>query len=173
MADPFRLRVMKALTATLEGINPTRTFTDETGAQKPYDFDMRGKVFRGRLKYGAKDPIPMISILEAPIPQEPNVARGENTKSTGPWEILIQGFVDDDPVNPTDPAHLLMAAVKTVLVEEKRRDRGNNMFNLSNRVFEMHVGQGSVRPSDEVNDRAFFWLVLSLRVSEDLEKPYE
>lgn len=172
MAVPFRLRVLRALSAVIENVNPTNTFIDENGLEQPFAYDLRGKVFRGRLKYGAKDPIPMISILEAPIPQEPNVARGENTKSTGPWEILVQGFVDDDPENPTDPAHDLMAAVKYVLVESKRQDRGNNMLGMNNQVFEAHIGQGSVRPPDEVNDRAFFWLVLTLRVAEDLEKPY-
>lgn len=162
MPEPFRLKVLKNLTDLLEGITPANG----------YEHDLAAAVFRGRLKYGPKDPIPMISILEAPIPQEPNVARGENVGSTGPWEILIQGFVDDDHNNPTDPAHILMAEVKKRLAENKREDRGHNMLGMGGRVTDMHIGQGSVRPPDEVNDRAFFWLTLTLRVAEELDKPY-
>lgn len=172
MPVPFRLRVLRSLTELIETVNPTNTLIDENGDEKPFSYDMRKSVFRGRMKYGPNDPIPMISILEAPIPQEANVARGENTKSTAPWEILIQGFVDDDPDNPTDPAHELMAEVKVVLTRSKHQDRGTNMLDMGGRVFEMNIGQGSVRPADEYNERAFFWLVLTIRVTEDLDKPY-
>lgn len=160
---PFRLRVLKALSACLETVNPPNG----------YQFDMRGRVFRGRIRYGDNDPIPMISILEAPIPLDVVQSRGANSSSTGVWELLVQGFVPDDSVNPTDPAHHLMAEVKSVLAKEKIRDRGHNMLGLSGRVVEMEIGQGSVRPPDEATDKAFFWLTLSLRIGEDLLDPYK
>lgn len=162
MADPFRLRVLKALSTSIEGVNPTNG----------YQHDLRNAVFRGRIIFGPRDPLPMISILEAPIPLEVVRTRGENIKSTGPWELLIQGFVKDDHQNPTDPAHHLMAEVKSILVKEKRRDRGHNIFGLGARVAEMYIGQGSVRPPDEASDKAFFWLTLTLVIGEDLEDPY-
>lgn len=163
--EPFRLRVLKALTVTLEGVNP----------DNGYENDMRNAVFRGRVRYGPKDPIPMISILEAPIPLDVIQSRGANPNSSGSWELLIQGFVKDDPKNPSDPAHHLMAEVKAVLALEKlrRNDRQPNMLGLEGRVMEMQIGQGSVRPPDEVSDKAFFWLTLTLRLAETLDKPYE
>lgn len=159
---PFRLRVLRALTVALENVNP------DNGCH----FDLRGKVFRGRVRFGQSDPVPMVSILEAPIPAEVSQSRGENSNSTGPWELLIQGFADDDKKNPTDPAHHLMAEVKSVLVAEKVRDRGNNAFGMQNRVVQMWIGQGSVRPPDDASNEAFFWLTLTLRLAERLEEPY-
>lgn len=163
--EPFRLRVLKALTVTLEGVNP----------DNGYEHDMRKAVFRGRVRYGPKDPLPMLSILEAPIPLDVIQSRGANPNSSGPWELLIQGFVKDDSKNPSDPAHHLMAEVKAVLALEKlrRNDRQPDMFGLGGRVLEMQIGQGSVRPPDEVSDKAFFWLTLTLRIAETLDKPYE
>lgn len=159
---PFRLRVLKALTATIEQVNP------DNGCH----YDLRGKVFRGRVRFSVDDPIPMVSILEAPIPQEVIQSRGENDKSSGAWELLIQGFVEDNRENPSDPAHHLMAEVKAALVKDKRRERGNDMLGMQGRVFEMFVGQGSVRPPEDPTTEAFFWLTLTLRLAETLEDPY-
>lgn len=53
MADPLRLRILKALTAEFEQM------TDANGES------MAGKVFRGRDHFGNDDPLPMISILES------------------------------------------------------------------------------------------------------------
>lgn len=163
--EPFRLRVLKALCDTLE------TITLDNGFQH----NMANSVFRGRMRYGPRDPLPMISILEAPIPLDVILSRGANPNSSGNWELLIQGFVKDDFENPSDPAHHLMAEVKAVLATEKlrRNDRQPDMFGMGGRVLEMQIGQGSVRPPDEVSDKAFFWLTLTLRLAEKLDKPYE
>ncbi|MEL4071754.1 hypothetical protein WKW50_16540 [Ochrobactrum sp. GPK 3] len=164
MIDPFRLRVLKALSRLLETINPD-VYPD-------FRHDMREAVFRGRIKYGADDPLPMLSILEAPIPLDVIQSRGANPNSSGQWELLIQGFVKDDHKNPSDPAHLLMAEVKAVLAAEKLNNNGNNLLNLGGRVVDMQIGQGSVRPPDDVSDKAFFWLTLTLRLAERLDQPY-
>lgn len=160
---PFRLRVLRNLTSIIENVNPSNGF----------HYDLRGCVFRGRDTFGPEDPLPMVSILEAPIPLETILSRNTNTASSGDWELLIQGFVPDDPLNPTDPGHHLMAEVKAVLVEDKRRDRSRNMLNVGGRIAEMKVGQGSVRPADEASDKAFFWLTLTLKMAEDLADPYQ
>lgn len=159
---PFRLRVLRALTSLLEGVTP------EAG----YKHDLRGVVFRGRDTFGPEDPLPMISILEAPIPLETLISRNTNSASAGEWELLIQGFTPDDPLNPTDPGHHLMAEVKSVLAKEKQKDRGRNLLNQGNRVMEIRIGQGSVRPADEASDKAFFWLTLTLKMGEELADPY-
>lgn len=159
---PFRLRVLKALTILLEGVNPENGFRH----------DLRGKVFRGRIRYGIDDPTTMISILEAPIPQEPIEAKGAKQSSAGMWELLIQGFVDEDRKHPSDPAHKLMAEVKTALVRSKMTHRGHNILGMEGRIYEISIGQGTVRPADEPTSEAFFWLTLTLRIGEDLENPY-
>jgi hypothetical protein len=160
---PFRLKVLVALTEALRGVNPTNG----------YEFDVSESVFRGRIKYGEDDPLPMISILEAPIPADPIETRGQNHMSSGAWELLIQGFVEDDDIHPTDPAQCFMAEVKAALVAEKERDRGNNILGMQGRISEMYIGQGSVRPADEASDKGFFWLTLTLRVVDNLRSPYD
>jgi hypothetical protein len=159
---PFRLRVLRSLTSIIEQVNPT----------KGQHFDLRGAVFRGRARFGDDDPTPMVSILEAPIPQGSSQSKGDNTKVISEWELLIQGWSDDDRRNPSDAAHHLMAEVKSVLVREKKKDRGNNLLGMGGRVVEMYVGQGTVRPPDDPVSEAFFWLTLTLRLAEDLEQPY-
>lgn len=162
MSDPFRLRVLKNLSALLETVNPDNGYTH----------DLRGAVFRGRTMFGASDPIPMISILEAPIPLEALLSRNTNAGSTGSWELLIQGFLEDDFQNPTDPGHLLMAEVKKAIAKEKTKERGRDFLSMKGGVTEIYVGQGSVRPADEQTDKAFFWLTLTLRLAENLLDPY-
>lgn len=159
---PFRLRVLRALGKLIEEVNPTNG----------YSYDLRGVVFRGRIRYGDDDPIPMISILEAPIPLDVPQPKADAKKAIGRWELLIQGFVDDDKRNPTDPGHHLMAEVKSIIVKNKLALNGTNMLNLGGRVFEMYIGQGAVRPPDEASDKAFFWLTLTVNIGEDLEDPY-
>lgn len=159
---PFRLRVLKALTLLIEGVNP----------DNGYHHDLRGNVFRGRVRFGQDDPATMVSILEAPIPQEPIEARGAKAASSGLWELLIQGFVDEDRQNPSDPAHHLMAEVKSALVKDKIATRGSNILGMDGRVMEMSIGQGTVRPADDPTTEAFFWLTLTLRIAENLENPY-
>lgn len=161
-AVPFRLRVLKNLTAVIENVNPINGFYH----------DLRGRVFRGRGRFGDDDPVPMVSILEAPIPQEGIETGGAKGGASGLWEILVQGFVEDDRQNPSDPAHHLMAEVKAVLVASKMKDRGHNALDLGGRVVEMFVGQGTVRPPDDPSSEVFFWLTLTLRLGEDLENPY-
>lgn len=167
MSDPFRLRVLKRLSEIIEEIYP-----ENPSAPFQHEFDLRGRVFRGRIRFGHGDGLPLISILEPPIPLETLVGRNTNVNQAGPWELLIQGFVDDDKDHPSDPAHRLMAEVKAKLVAEKRKEQGFNIFGMGNRVHELLLGQGSVRPPDEASDKAFFWLTLTLHLVENLEDPY-
>lgn len=158
---PFRLRVLRNLTEALETITPANGYT----------FDLTGRVHRGILVFGEDTKPPMVTILEAPIPADVLQSGGPNPNSTGPWEVLVQGFVKDDPAHPSDMAHILMAEVKAALVKEKRRERGRDILGMRGRVTEMYLGQGSVRPEDGTST-TFFWLTLTLRLVENLEDPY-
>lgn len=167
MSVPFRLRVLQALTKTIEQITPENGYTN----------DLRGCVFRGRTVYDDSHPLPMVSIMEPPIPLEVMLSREMNPNSTGDWELLIQGFVRNDHENPSDPAHILMAEVKSVLVKEKKRSRGRDILGIgfgrsSSGILDMQIGQGSVRPADDISSHAYFWLTLTLQLAENLEDPY-
>lgn len=170
MADPLRLKVMKALTAALQQITPANGYT----------FDLSEAVFRGRLMYGDDDPLPMVSILEPPVAPDQLPQPVDGAVSNGDWDILIQGFVEDDPDNPTDPAHVLMAEVKKCLAavkagpETTRRATGVSIPTLGlTQITKLQVGAGTVRPADEVSAKAYFWLNLVFALAEDLTNPYE
>lgn len=166
MPDPFRLRVQVALGAKLEEITTTLDA-----------LSMAGRVFRGRTVFGPEDPLPMISILEEPI-QEDSV----ESPTTGPevltrYRLMIQGFVADDPINPTDPAHYLMADVLAKLWEIK--ESGGETQRLfafgpkANTVTGIDFGPGVVRPPDgEISEKAYFWLSVSFDLAERLDDPF-
>ena len=166
MNDPFRLRVLKALTETLEAISTANG----------YQHDLNGKVFRGRAVFGNSDPLPMISILEAISPQSESGMAPTDGQQIENWELLIQGFVEDDEQNPTDPAYYLLADVKQCLSDARSmRDpatQARNILGMGNRVSELRFSQGVVRPADEVSDKAYFWLTLEIKAVEDHARPF-
>jgi len=174
MADPFRLRVLKSLTDTLKGITPANgyahdlsDFTDEAGRPA-------SRVFRGRSLFGFNDPLPMISILEAPQSEDHLFGGPGETASAGNWKITVQAFVPDTPDNPTDPAHLLIADVIVRLAKARKEKR--DLFGLGNVapcVTDLRFGTPVVRPADdEVSTVAFAHLGLTLTLAEELENPF-
>jgi hypothetical protein len=162
--DPFKLRVLKALTAGLKEITPDNGYVN----------DVSQAVFRGRLVFGDKDPLPMLSILEVPIPLEQMRSPETSTLSAGDWELMVQGFVQDDYKNPTDPAHVLLADVTQRLSLMRREAmQGDDILGFKGAISDMVIGRGVVRPPDaEVSAKAYFWLSLTLKVVEDLAEPY-
>lgn len=161
--DPFRLTIQKRLTAVLEEIT----------VANGYQFDLDGKVYRGRAIFGDADPIPMVSILENPIPDEQLPSPPGLNK--GNYALVIQGFAPDDRDNPTDIAHVLMADVKKRLgIEARKLDarREQDAILGFREVVSLDIGPGVVRPPDEVSAKAYFWLVLDLEVVEDQTDPY-
>lgn len=178
MSDPFRLRVQKAIATALSQIN-------EAGG---YSVNLTGKVFRGRLIFGDNDPVPMISIIEPPLPNEMRPSPLVSAAEDGWWDIIVQGFVRDDRDNPTDPAHVAMADVKKRLAQELARKgpgsalRQPDPFGVSfnadgttrkNRIEQFKIGAGVVRPPEEaVSTKAYFWLTLKLKIVEDNSDPF-
>lgn len=169
--DPFRLRAQKALSDALATITPANGYT----------FDFSKAVFRGRLGFGENDPLPMLSIMEPPLPLDRKSAPLSASSSGGDWDLVVQGFVQDDRENPTDPAHLAMAEVKKRLAQEARRKldlpaRGPNVLGLGsgrNRVEELRIGAGVVRPPEAaVSSKAYFWLTITLKIVEDNSDPF-
>lgn len=164
--DPLRLRILKAMTIALKEISTANGYATE----------LAEKVYRGRVLFGENDPLPLLSILEVPIPLEQIEPPADSEFSNGEWELMIQGFVTDDPENPTDPAHHFMADVKKRLAIEKRRalamEPEEGIFGLGNFVTGLKIGAGVVRPPDEISAVAYFWLTITLKMVEDLADPY-
>lgn len=166
LTNPVRLQALKNLTEVLEGIS----------IADGYQHNMVGSVFRGRGVYGDETPLPALSILEAPIPMDQLPSAKDNTAQSGPWELVVQGWVKDDRANPTDPAHVLMADVKRMLALERRKadwdDPEFGILGLGRTVTAMYIGAGVVRPPEEISAKAYFWLTITLDMAEDMAEPY-
>lgn len=180
MSDPFKLKLLKAITAALKEITPANGYVNDLGDFDPGDGVMTARVYRGRAWFGENDPIPLVSVLEGVDPAD-EVAEPPSVNAVSAeydWPLLIQGFVDDDPANPTDPAYTLMAEVRRRLIAERKRKTAAHdpdPFGLGatgkNRVTGLRVGAGVVRPADDVSAKAWFWLTLTPRIVDNAEDP--
>lgn len=188
MADPFRLRVLKAITESLKTITKANGYQHDLAdmTRTEHGATITGAfVFRGRQQFGDGDPLPMVSVLEHPRALDAMMAPGQEQDRIGEWDLLIQGFVEDDPKHPTDPAHHLVADVIACLAKEGRRRKPSldggagepNIFGLGYRmpcVTKIAIGSPVVRPADGINSsQAFFWLTLTLTLAENVEKPFD
>lgn len=183
MPDSFRLRVLKAVTACIKTVTPANGYTNDLA-----DFTEQGatlaRVFRGRSAFGDGDPLPMVSILENPSALDAVLDRDGAEDRGGDkineWDLLIQGFVKDDPDNPTDPAHALVAEVIAALAKEAERKgsdgRSPDILGFGYRqpcVTAIAIGNPIVRPADNVNStQAFFWVNVRLTLAEDITRPF-
>ena len=174
MADPFRLRVMKAICNRLKTITPANgyvtdmsNFTDEAGRDSE-------RVFRGRLVFGENDPLPALAVLEDPRAIEANNGSGSSPVAANEFRILVQGFVSNGVEHPLDPAYLLSAEVIKALVEGKK-DR-YNILGLGHRapcIMNLSIGQPVHRPpDDDVSATSYFLVGVTLTLGENLETPF-
>ncbi len=184
--DPFKLRVLTAFTAAFKTITPDAGYVNDLSDQVTLDeddveIDRKGRVFRGRGWFGEDDLLPMVSVLEGVNPaDEVDEQPIDTTTGEFDWPLLVQGFVDDDPENPTDPAYRLLADVRQRLaVERARKASGTHQpdpFGLGlagrNRIVSISIGPGVVRPADDVSSKAYFWLTVVLRIVDNASTPY-
>lgn len=165
----LRLQVQKNLSAILADISILNGYSIDM----PFE-----NIFRGRAIFGTNDPLPMLSILEVPIPLDQRPSPKDSDLSSGTWELMIQGWVKDDKDNPTDPAHPLLADVKKRLVLERRKaseidNPEDGILGLGNHVTGLRIGPGVVRPPDQLSAKAYFWLTITLDLAEDLADPLD
>lgn len=177
MPDSKQLVVLKRLTALIEGANPDN---DDPATDAAYAVDLRGAVFRGRSEIGASDPKPCIVILEAPQPINGIPADTNQTVRKEEWRLLVQGFVQDDKTNPSDPAYALKAIVEQRLsrLSAVSGSTGDPVFPedylLGRLVVNVVIGQGVVRPpTKEVSPTAFFYIPLTVELKTDITNPYD
>lgn len=174
LSNPLRLEIQKRLSEMLREITPANGYvSDFSGAEGTDD----NKVFRGRAIFGEGDPVPMLSVLESPIPLDQLPAPEGSGYSSGGWELMIQGFVEDDHLNPTDPAQVAMADVKKRLAIESKKvlamRQQDGPLGLLDVITKISIGTGTVRPPDEISAKAYFWLLIVLELVEDITEPYE
>jgi hypothetical protein len=158
---PFRLLALDALSAALEEIEAGETYVNS----------LAGKVFRGRAHFGTNDPVPMVSILEDPRLTELVDGPDGAAVRAGEWHLILQGFVEDDNVHPTDPAHVLLADVvaRLNLLIASGGGSTRNLLGLGEKkpcVTGMRLGGSCVRPPDEISAKAYFVLSLKLTLVE-------
>ena len=179
---PIRLAVQRGLTDLLKTITPANGYQSDLS-----DYDdapsgtTKSRVFRGRNIFGFTDPMPMVAILQNPHTEPNQQLDGRYSgQNVGPKEFLIQGFVEDDPDNPTDPAEYLLADVQKCLALHKRSQSGPMVqqayFGVTgtpgNGITDFHIGTGVVRPVDDVTPYANFWLLLTIEIAEDMANPF-
>lgn len=161
MRDSKRLVILKELT----------TLVGSVSIAGGYQHDLAGKVWRGRSTFSDSEPLPAISILEALPSDTPAVtSRANSAAQVERWVLLVQGWAVDDPLNPTDPAHRLMADVKQVLGQIALPGSPSHL--LGGLVLRIEVDPGVVRPSDAVSSRAYFFLRATLDITERVFAPY-
>jgi hypothetical protein len=171
ISAPFRLRVQQALSAELATIS--RVISADTG---PYAYDLSQAVFRGRMQFGDNDPATMLSIFEDPKQlNDDEAVQEQNSASKTNYDLTIMGFIPDDPENPTDPAHYLLADTKAKLYAIRDAGSGtgrhNSILGFGPKkpcIDEMYVGSGVVRPPErQISDSAWFFLPVRLCLVED------
>lgn len=160
MADSYILTVEKAL-------------TDHIATKTAY------QTYRGRVRMGRNDPLPMIGLLQAADIDEVFQEAGQGLKRADAKVYLIQGWAIDDRDNPTDPAHELLANVKQALSELVVTESPNYMLKAYNvesgkpLIGDVKISTGLVRPPDMgISDTAYFWLPIRVTLLENIATPY-
>jgi hypothetical protein len=183
MTLPFKLRALNVLTDILAEITPANGYTTDLAPFTHTDGQEMRRVYRGRAFFGDSDPLPMVAVLERPDPADELAEPPVDSRSGSyDWNLIIQGFVDDNGTDPTDAAYVLLADVRRRLaVERDRRDTetgrvpdplGLGGKRKSNRIEAISFGPGVVRPADEVSAKAYFWLGVTLKMIEDPLFPF-
>lgn len=170
MRDPFRLKIMKAVSDQLKTITPSNGYMHDLSDYVDSVGRVQNRVSRGRLRFGDNDKIPLLAVLEDPRNIDPNNAKDENPLAINKLRILVQGFADDDKANPLDPAYQLSADAISALV--KAKSNLMDILGLGGKITALSIGQPIHRPGDdEVSQYAYFIFGVTLTLVENLECP--
>lgn len=167
-----KLDVLKALSDHLEGINPDTT--------PDCPFDLRGKVYRGRVIFGEETKPPFIALLEAPRQINPSGGGDAKLSQNEDWVILIQGFVDDDTNHPSDEAYSLLSWTQQRMsrITQQKTNGGNggqypDEYRLGGKLGEILYQIPIVRPGkDDVSATAYFYMPVTIKMVTDLANPF-
>lgn len=163
-----RLRVLQAITAHLEGI------TQPNG----YQHDLTGRVYRGRDLFGTNDKPPFIAIIEAKSSDIGNFADENKTIRSDQFVVLVQGFAEDDKLNPTDGAYQLLMDVEArlsdiIATKPDGTAEYPGVYNLRGLITSMAIASPVVRPPENgVSSTAYFYLPLRIGMAVNIKKPW-
>lgn len=162
MADSKQLVILKRMTEHLEGITP----------DNGYDYDLSGKVFRGRSKFGSDEVLPFVSILESLRPDQQPIPGGQGgVRRLDDWELLLQGWVDENREFPTDDLYNLKAAVEKRLAEANIE--GNPVYRFGGLIDKIRIGPGVVRAATpQVGGAEAFYLPLLVTYAINVSDPF-
>ena len=169
MADSKRLKTLKRLCDYLKS---------EVTTANGYPMTLAA-VSRGQAVYGDEFSLPHVAVSEALNPDRDmsRVGAEEGVQQKEGWVILLQGWVEDDANNPTDPAYELMAAVKKAIakIDNPRYETSHPLvYSLGGLVLGIEVEPGTVRPPErEISAKAFFWMRVILKFYEDVNDPFD
>lgn len=165
--ESMRQRTVMALAELLRGVTPANG----------YAYDLSQAVFMGKSKFGDGDPETMIAIMEPPISQDktPNVVNFEVMTYT--FQLVVQGFTPDADVefDGCSEGYKLMAEVRrriATAIKDSHVLGPRNIMGLGKRLASIKMDPGIVRPSDELSDRNYFWMILEFQISENAAQPY-
>lgn len=174
-----KLAIMKALTAQLEGINPDWEDLPPAMFGEVCPFDMRKKVFRGRVVFGEDEKPPFLTLLEHPRQLNP-FGVGEGLIADEDWSLMVQGFAVDDRKNPLDPAYELLAwtqmRLARITTTKPNGGRGGlypNEWRLGKLAIDIKYQIPIVRPGqDDVSGTAYFYMPISVGTVTELSMPF-
>lgn len=171
---PFRLKCLIALTDIIKSVTPANGYqmdlSDEADGAK--------RVQRGRLIVGDDDPSTLVTIIEPPTAVEPQQTGPDNTGRATEWDILIQGWAKNDKDNEAaDLAYVLAADVTKALAAEKQKTKTGrpgvpDLLGMGGKVIDIRIGTSVVRPTEDLTDYGVFFLILTLKISEDMANPF-
>jgi hypothetical protein len=155
---PMQVRVLEALQVKLESITKGDC----------YSYTLKGHVHIGRTLFDEQDPLPIVSILEVPLPAEQRAVPRGAAGVSGPWEMFIQGWVTEPNRTAkfmTRQAYYLKNDIIQCLTSE--RQKFNDLMNSApilgiREITDIQVDRGVVRPDDERSSTALFWVPLTI-----------
>jgi hypothetical protein len=175
-----KLKIMKRLTAHLQGMTPAWSANLPTFGEVACPYTMTNSVFRGRSVFGEDVLAPSISILEAPRQFNPNDVGDAKLTQNEDWALLIQGFADEDQKNPLDPAYDLLAWTQARMMRLTATKPNGSLgglypdeYMLGGLITKIGYQIPVVRPGkDDVSDTAYFYLPVVLGVVSNLAEPF-
>lgn len=167
---PFRLILQETLTEVFKTIK----------VANGYETDLADNaIFRGRVKFGQDDPIPSLTMFEPPVNEDVPFFAGRNT-TTGKerltnYSLIVQGFIKDGDPHPTDPAYVFSADVTKALATARSRTgpnkRSPDPFGHGEIINKVTIFPPIVRPSDDISASAYFWMLVTFELAEDMTDP--
>jgi hypothetical protein len=167
--DALKLRIMQALTTLIEGCNPENV-NARTGAV--FDYDLRGKVFRGKMDFGQETALRFVTMIEPPMQGDGPGANFFDQDRNDPWRLLVHGFTKNSTPHTTDDAYNFSEDVRLRIGRALAMKGPSPMFQddylLGRTASALVVHQTVVRgPVQNVSATAFFYLPLSISLHEN------